>query len=190
MKKSSFIVSAFSGLVFLLAASATASAQDSTTPPPPPPPPSHPSSAGLGVGGAAFLSGLTGVQVVYDMRIWHAEGLFAFDSSDGGGPGGDNVNTFQFGVRGWYHLHVGTSSDFSLGGGAGIITRSGGGDSATATLIEPGMMARVFLTPNFALHATAGLSMVFGDSLGGPSNTGFRLSTQLMQSIGFTYFFR
>ncbi|MES1207977.1 MAG: hypothetical protein ABUS79_18740 [Pseudomonadota bacterium] len=197
MKKSRIILPALCGLSLALAAPSTVLAQEATTTtttttttPAPVVTSRNSSGAGIGVGGAAFLSGLTGVQGVYDTSAWHAEALFAFDSTTGVGPGDTTITRFQFGARGWYHLHEGTHSDFSAGAGAGIITASGGGASATAVLIEPGVLARAFLTPNFALHATGGLSMVFGDSLGGPTNTGFRLTTQLLAGLGFTYFFR
>src|SRR5690349_5512534 len=46
------------------------------------------SGAGLGVGGAAFVSGLAGAQVDYDTAIWDIEGLLAFASIK---PGGGNM---------------------------------------------------------------------------------------------------
>ena len=148
------------------------------------------SGAGIGVGAAAFLSGIAGLDVVYDLPLFHVEGLFGFRSvKPGGGANAATVTTTQFGARGWYHIHRGISSDFSLGGGLGVNTQSGGGASATATLIEPGMQARVFLTPNFSLHAVGGLSFVFGDNLGG-SVRGIVLAPQVTADFGFTYFFR
>ncbi len=144
--------------------------------------------AGLGVGAAAFVAGLTGFDVVYDLSRFHVEGLLGFNSL---ATGNNQTRTsFQFGARGWYHLHAGTNSDFSLGGGLGLLTASGGGGpSVTATLIEPGMQARVFLTPNFAFNLTGGLSMVFGDTVGNTIK-GFGLQAQLLGGIGFPYFFR
>lgn len=150
------------------------------------------SGAGLGVGAAAFVSGLAGLDVVYDLPRFHVEGILGFSSLDNVNNGNNNqtITAFQFGARGWYHLHVGQSSDFSLGGGLGVRTVSGGGQpSATATLIEPGMQARVFLTPNFTLNFTGGLSLVFGDSTQNATK-GFGLGTQLLGGIGFSYFFR
>jgi hypothetical protein len=193
MKKSIRFLPAVSGLLLALAIPTVAQAQE-----PPPPAPvvatstgfGH-SGAGFGVGAAAFLSGLNGIEVVYDQTHWHIEGLFGFSSRETGA----NMTTtaFQFGGRGWYHLHLGSSSDFSLGGGIGMLQASAGNASQTATVIEPGMLARVFLTPNFALHAMAGMTMAFGDNVVlGPANTirGFGLTGQFLGGCGFTYFFR
>lgn len=172
----------------------TAQAQnENATPPPATVSHSSSSGAGLGVGAAAFLGGLTGLDVVYDVSRFHVEGVLGFSSVETGAA--SNATSFQFGARGWYHLHQGVNSDFSLGGGFGMRTRSGGGNpSATATLIEPGMQARVFFTPNFTLNMTAGFSFVFGDGVAGVGGTdtdvGFGLGAQLLGGIGFTYFFR
>jgi hypothetical protein len=148
------------------------------------------SGAGLGVGAAAFLGGFPGlVDVVYDARRFHIEGLLGIGSFDNGAN--RTITAVEVGARGWYHLHVGTNSDFSLGGGVGVRTQSGGpGPSVTATLIEPGMQARAFLTPNFTLNLTAGLTLVFGDNVPNGTNKGFGLGSQLLGGVGFTYFFR
>ncbi len=154
--------------------------------------------SGLGVGVAAFLSGFTGVEGVYDQPKWHAEALLGF-SSRTPATGGNRPTTTAFGIgaRGWYHLHTGVSSDFSLGGGLGLesFSTSSNGPSDTRISLEPGMQARVFLTPNFDLHATAGISLVFGrnenpnqDTTG--NTTGISLTGQLLAGLGFTYFFR
>lgn len=166
-----------------------ARAQAQETPPPPPPPAQTSSGggAGLGIGAFGFLSGMSGAAVVYDLARFHVEGMFGFDNRDNG-PAADSTD-YNFGVRGWYHLHQGSNSDFSLGGGIGLAMNSAGNMSNTATLIEPGALARVFLTSNFALHGTAGVRMVFGDSVNG-NQVGFGLAGQLVTGFGFTYFFR
>ncbi|MEP6652571.1 MAG: hypothetical protein ABJA82_04395 [Myxococcales bacterium] len=147
--------------------------------------------AGLGVGASAFLGGLVGPSVVYDMPRFHIEGVVGFSRTDNPGPGDDSTTQFQFGARGWYHLHQGVNSDFSIGGGFGVRTvNDGNGGSANATLIEPSAQARVFLTPNFTFNGTLGFSFVLGDSLDNDSRTGFRLGAQLLGGVGFTYFFR
>jgi hypothetical protein len=140
------------------------------------------------VGAFAFLSGLTGAAVSWDQSKFHLEGLLGFNSIDGAGAMGDDLTLYRFGVRGWYHLHQGSNSDFSLGGGIGV-ARSSTPGSPTATIFEPGAMARVFLTPNVALYGIAGLSMVFGDSNQG-NNVGFGLGGQMTGGFGFTYYFR
>lgn len=157
--------------------------------PPPPPLPNY-NGSGIGVGASAFLSGLAGVQVDYDQYAWDVEGVFAFADRDQGNN--RNRTSLEAGVRGWYHLHHGSSSDFSVGGGIGIVNASGGGPaSATATLIEPGVRARAFITSNVAIHAVLGLSIDVGDNgAGDANNTGIALLGQPLFTVGFTYFFR
>ncbi len=180
------IVVCLGGLFATLGGTRAASAQ---TPPPPPPPASY-GGEGIGVGASAFLSGLAGVQVDYDTYAWDVEGLFSFADRD---QGNNRSRTYlEAGVRGWFHLHHGSSSDFSVGGGIGFMNASGGGPpSTTTTLIEPGVRARVFVTPNVAVHAMLGLSIELGDNPGGgASNTGVALLGQPLFGVGFTYFFR
>jgi hypothetical protein len=147
--------------------------------------------AGIGVGAAAFLSGVAGPEVVYDQPKFHIEGLLGFRSDKPGNqPNPPTQTTLQFGVRGWYHVSRGVNSDFSLGGGVGVQTFSGTGVSQTATAIEPGIQARVFLTPNFTLHVVSGLSFTFGDNVNGGATRGIALAPQFLGGFGFTYFFR
>lgn len=147
--------------------------------------------AGLGIGAAAFIGGLTGVEVVYDLPRFHLEGLLGFDSRDSTTTIVARTRTeLTFGLRAWYHLHQGTNSDFSIGGGIGVdnVSFSNNGGSGTQTFIEPGAEARVFLTPSFALFGLAGFSMAFGDAT--VTGNGFALASQLTAGFGFTYFFR
>jgi hypothetical protein len=174
-------------LALALVVPSAALAQDQP-PPASSPPPSEPvrmaSGAGLGVGAVAFLSGPAAAEVVYDMSKFHIEGLFGFNHDES-----SDSTAYVFGARGWYHLHSGSNSDFSLGGGLGVTTASGPMDSSlTATFIEPGALARVFLTPNFALHGTVGFRLVFGDDAAGDGDIG--LGGQVMSAFGFSYFFR
>ena len=149
------------------------------------------SGAGIGVGAAAFLSGVAGPEVVYDQPKFHIEGLLGFRSQKPGNQANPPTETtLQFGVRGWYHVSRGVSSDFSLGGGVGVQTFSGTGVSQTATAIEPGIQARVFLTPNFTLHVVSGLSFTFGDNVNGGTTRGISLAPQFLGGFGFAYFFR
>jgi hypothetical protein len=148
--------------------------------------------AGIGVGASAFLSGLAGVQVDYDQYAWDLEGVFGF-SDVSTGPNLSRTDT-RIGGRGWYHLHHGSSSDFSIGGGVGVEHDSGGGAPAvTATVIEPAVRARAFITPNVAVHAIAGISVILGDDgtgVNGNRATGVEINAQLLAGFGFTYFFR
>jgi hypothetical protein len=186
-------------MAFALLLGATAPAFAQTEPPPPsesspPPPVVHRSSggdgAGIGVGAAALVApggpGFMAGQFVYDQSMFHIEGLFGFNSVNNGPPG--RRSTWLFGAGGWYHLHRGASSDFSLGGALTINTASGGGGpDNTITTFEPGAQVRVFLTPNVAIHGRLGLSIVLGD-IGGANI--FQLGGQPSGGFGFTYFFR
>lgn len=179
--------SLFAGIV--LVGAGPASAQDS---PPPAPPPAVSSGGGngIGVGAAAFLSGLGGVQVDYDQSIWDIEGILGFANRRDGGPGSPTSTVLQAGVRGWYHLHRGANSDFSLGGGIGFQHRTGNGPSQTSTLIEPGARARAFITSNVAAFAILGFTIVVGDNALGNNNTGIALGAQPLFGVGFTYYFK
>jgi hypothetical protein len=194
MQKS--IVSLFGGLL-VLGLGATAQAQDPPPPSEPPPPAAtrHSSGgggggAGIGVGASQFLSdggpGAAVGQFVFDQAIWHVEGFLGFASAEVGG--GDRLTTVVFGAGGWYHLHSGSSSDFSLGGLIAVNTNSGPGDSTTVTAFEPGAQVRAFVTPNVAAHARVGLAVNFGDT--GSGGTEVALLGQVTGAFGFTYFFR
>jgi hypothetical protein len=181
--------------VVVLGLGTAAQAQDTPPPsePPPPPPTTHRSSgggdgAGIGVGAGVILStpGALGVgQFVYDTSLFHIEGLFGFNSFEV--AGGERQTDWLFGAGGWYHLHRGSSSDFSLGGVIAIDTTSGPGTSTTITYFEPGAQARVFLTSNVALFGRVGFRFQFGDT---GSGTNISLLGQSTGSLGFTYFFR
>jgi hypothetical protein len=148
-------------------------------------------SGGLGIGATAFLSGLTGPEVVYDFGVWHIEGTLGFASTPGGGPANNRNTTFDFGVGGWYHLHIGESSDFSLGAAFGLVTFSpgGGGNGTTGFEFEPGAQVRAFITPNVALHGGMGFVFEFGDQTAILNKT-LALTGQVMADVGFTYYFR
>ncbi|MEO5769378.1 MAG: hypothetical protein ABIS92_13590 [Polyangia bacterium] len=146
--------------------------------------------AGLGVGASAFLGGFVGPSVVYDLPRFHLEGVLGFSRLHNAGPGDTSTTRFQLGARGWYHLHQGVNSDFSIGGGFAVRTiNNGNGGSANQTLIEPGAQARLFLTPNFTFNGTLGVIFALGDAIDGTS-TGWGIDAQLLGGFGFTYFFR
>ena len=151
--------------------------------------------AGIGVGVSQFVNGFTGAQVVFDTAKWHLEGQTAFNTFQTG-PNNNRtrVTQFDFGVLGWYHLSIGTNSDFSLGGGFAIQTQSGGG-SAVQWIVEPGAQIRAFVTPNVAVHAMIAFPLIFGDdNVAGVGTSGvptsFGLNGQVLAGFGFTYFFR
>jgi hypothetical protein len=151
--------------------------------------------AGLGIGASAFVSGMVGPTVVYDMGSFHLEGLLGFDRRNAGGPNPPSITTVDVGASGWYHLHAGDRSDFSVGGGLGFMVVSPSqGNSATGIVLEPGVQARVFLSDNFALSGRLALDFVFGDGVGAPPLGGMNehvaLAAQIVTGFGFTYYFR
>jgi hypothetical protein len=152
----------------------------------PPPATQHRSSSGsnagaLGVGGTAFLSGLAGANVVYDMGAFHLEGLLGFVRQP---VGMTNATTWNVGVGGWYHLAMGDNSDFSLGGTVGFAHYTlGEGD--TDFRVEPGAMIRAFVTSNVAVHARLGLAFVFNEN-----SDMFMLGSDVVGGFGATYFFK
>jgi len=132
--------------------------------------------------------------VNYDEAIWDIEAILGFGDRRTGGDNSPNQTRIDFGARGWYHLHRGSNSDFSVGGGIGMQHLSGAGPSSTSTLIEPGVRARAFITSNVAVHAMLGLSVVIGDNAAGGNapgnNAGIALGTQTLFGAGFTYYFK
>jgi Outer membrane protein beta-barrel domain len=151
-------------------------------------------SGGLGVGATMYVSGLAGPEVVYDFGVWHLGGMLAFNHQPNA-ANNNSTNTFDFGVNAWYHLHLGESSDFSVGGGFGLLTISPPvGNSATAFEFEPGAQIRAFITPNVALHAGMAFIFAFGDQANGGMNGALTkqiaLAGQVTSNFGITYYFR
>ncbi len=189
--KKPLLLSLLGGLA--LCAATPAFAQ--TEPPPPanaPPPNAAPVTSlgggGIGVGAVAFLDpiGLAGALFVYDAAIFHIEAVLGFSTAS---QNGASTTNFDVGGSGWYHLARGASADFSIGGGVGLAYQSapGPGNSRTLFSLDPGVEARVFLTPNFALLGRVGFSLSFGDN---NSATTFSLGGQEANDFGFVYFFR
>src|SRR5262245_5173794 len=112
MNRTKKLISSFIG-VAVLGLGAAAQAQTETTPPPtetpPPPPPAHHSSsssmgdgAGIGVGAAILLSApgtIGGGQFVYDVALFHVEGILGFSSAEVNGMG-DRGTNWLFGAGG------------------------------------------------------------------------------------------
>ncbi len=185
--------------VVVLGLGTTAQAQEtpppSDTPPPSPPPAVHHSSsssdgAGLGFGATYHAgvssSGLPALNVVYDMGLFHVEGLLGFTSDPPGAPGGDRNNTWLFGAGGWYHLHKGASSDLSAGGVVAIKYTSTRTRFRHAHRNRTRHLARAFVTSNFAIFFRGGLAFVLGNDNG----ASYFFGGQPMLGGGFTYFLR
>ncbi len=199
MKKPLLLSSLLLGGLALTLAASPALAQTETAPVTPPPPPavvvSSPAGggAGLGFGAVAWLGGIqgnqavpVGAQLVYDQSMFHIEVVLGYEHTSPPGMGA-SASSFDFGAAGWYHLFRGVNSDFSIGGGAGLIYTAAGGASTTAFDLAPGAEARVFLTPNFALQAQVGFAITFGDN---NTPTSIGINGQTIGAFGFTYFIR
>jgi hypothetical protein len=139
-------------------------------------------SGNLGVGVVAMLGGAdvgtVGPAVVYDTGIFHIEGLFGFNDND-------TQTRFTVGGRFWYHIHSGQSSDFSLGGGLGVVSvdPEGGGDSTTNVEIDAGAQLRAFIVPNVAVSASLGLGLLTGDT------DVIAITGDLVGGLGIVYYF-
>jgi hypothetical protein len=132
----------------------------------------------LGVGASAMLTGPIGPSVVYDAGLFHIEGILGFASN--------GATDFALGGRFWYHIHTAQSADFSLGGGVGVTsTDPDGPDEGTTDVhIDVGAQIRVFLVPNVALSAAAGLAIISGDDADLVGVFG-----DLVGDAGITYYF-
>ena len=188
--KKPLLLSFLGGLAICVAAPAFAQTEPpppATTPPPNAAPMTSMGGGAIGVGAVTWLSPfVTGGEFVYDQPMFHLEGVVGFGHTSNNGASSGNLD---IGVAGWYHLARGTNADFSIGGGAGLFYNSpaGAGSASTQFALEPGIEARAFLTPNFALTFRAGFAITFGDN---NSATNFSLGGQGSGQFGFVYFFR
>jgi hypothetical protein len=157
-----------------------ASASAQTDPPPAataPPVVSHSGVASsgrggghFGVGGVAYLApGSGGLSLAYDPGIWHLDTVLGLS-------GGNGATDLLIGARFWYHLQSVGSADFSLGAGMSYQrqgARGMGNNAADLVYAELGALIRIFLVPNVALGAAAGLVIATADADGyslGPAN--------------------
>jgi hypothetical protein len=110
---------------------------------------------------------------------FHLEGLF--------GMYHEGATNFDFGGRGWYHIHAASSADFSVGGGLLIARRRIGEPSGAKWdfLIEMGAQMRVFVVSNVALLGSAGLGLYIPDT----GDTAINISGDLVGTLGIAYYF-
>ncbi len=137
--------------------------------------------SGIGVGVESMLSGPSGPAVVYQAPNFHAEGILGvYDRT--------NNSTILLAGRFYYQVHSGDLSDFSLGGGLGLVNFDdpgmGGDNNETDIHIELGAKIRVFLAPNVALGSSLGFAMVLDEA----GDTAI-IAGRLQGTMGITYFF-
>ena len=140
----------------------------------------------LGIGIADTLGGPTGINGVFDAGPWHAEATLGLASAN-------STSRIELAGHGWFHLHSGASSDFSVGGGLSLDrvdppgdkpAAAGGGSNAQTTVgIDLGFQIRAFVTSNVAVAATGGLQVLTGDG------DGFVIGGQPVGAFSLTYFF-
>jgi hypothetical protein len=176
MKKVRALSFALVAAIGMVAAAGTAQAQETAA--------AVPARGGLGLGAATMLRGPSGLNVVYDAGRWHADAILGIAGDDAGGPGGGGTS-IGLGARGWFHLHSGANSDFSLGGGIGFQMEDpdGPAESSNAITIDIGAQIRAFITSNVAISAFGGLAVLAGDA------DGFALDGQPVGLLGLTYYF-
>jgi hypothetical protein len=147
---------------------------------------------GLGVGTVALFDPAA-IAVPNLLATWgdsggrfHVDGLLGFNHT--------GSSTFDFGFRGWYHVHAASSADLSLGAGFGLLTYRSAGAAGPPPVaasrqwdfeLDIGAQIRVFVVPNVALLVGLGLGLYFPDN--GPSTV--RLSGNIMNSVGLAYYF-
>jgi hypothetical protein len=150
----------------LLAGARPAAAEDS------------PVAGKIGVGIVSSLGPNTGLNVVYDGGPWHADATLALSSIE-------SNSRIGLGAHGWFHLHHGASSDFSLGGGVELDRNDPSGPAETSNRvgIDLGMMIRAFVTSNVAVGVRGGLQVITG------SQDGFVLGGEPVGAFSLTYFF-
>jgi hypothetical protein len=132
----------------------------------------------IGVGIVSTLAGTGGLNVVYDGGPWHADASLLLASIE-------STSDLGLGAHGWFHLHHGASSDFSLGGGLELDRHDPSGPAETTNRvgIDLGMMIRAFVTSNVAIGARGGLQVITG------SQDGFVLGGEPVGAFSLTYFF-
>ncbi len=130
--------------------------------------------SGIGLGAEATLTGLAGATFIYDAGPWRIDVVAGMEDQDRG----DDPEFFLAGRFFWV-IHRGERSDFSLGGGVGLLTN----DRDTDIHIEGGAQVRVFLSDNVALNGSFGLGLVAGDN----DRTG--VGGQLLGAAGIAYYF-
>ncbi len=157
-------------LAALCGASGSALAQETA-------PPAASARGGLGVGYAQTLTGVGGLNAVYDAGPWHADAILGF--------AGDGSTEIRIAGRGWYHLHATAASDFSLGGGLALqnINPDGAAPSTNNLWIELGAMIRFFPVSNVSIGLFGGLSVGAADA------DGFIIDAQPLSQLAVTYFF-
>jgi hypothetical protein len=146
-----------------------------------------PAHGQFGLGVTNTLGESPGLIGVFDAGVWHAEATLGLSSAN-------STSQIELGGHGWFHLHSGASSDFSVGGGLSIDrvdppgdkpAGAGGGSNATTRLgIDLGFQIRAFVTANVAVAASGGLQVLTGDG------DGFVLGgLQPIGAFSFVYFF-
>ena len=132
---------------------------------------------GLGLGYAQTLTGVGGLNAVFDAGPWHADAILGFS--------GNGSTQIRIAGRGWFHLHSTAASDFSLGGGLALVNTNPDGavESTNNLYIELGALFRFFVVSNVSISMFGGLAVGAADA------DGFAISAQPLSQLAVTYFF-
>jgi hypothetical protein len=143
---------------------------------------------GFGIGATSFFGPPAGTPngVVPNLLLtwgdhggrFHLDGLFGFYNN--------GATDFDFGARGWYHVHAASSADFSVGAGV-VLTRRRIREPSVKWdfLIDLGAQIRVFVVPNVALLGSAGMGIYMPDT----GDTHVSITGSLVGSLGLAYYF-
>jgi hypothetical protein len=109
---------------------------------------------------------------------FHVEGLFGLTSS--------GSTAFDFGARGWYHIHAASSADFSLGAGFALLShKEAPADRQWDFEMDLGAQIRAFIVPNVAVLGAVGMALYLPDS----GSTTVTFGGHLVGMFGVAYFF-
>jgi hypothetical protein len=144
------------------------------------------SGRGFGIGAVGmFAPGVPGGLAPNILATWgdmggrfHVEGLFGLTSSGN--------TSFDFGARGWYHIHAASSADFSLGAGFALLShKTSPADRQWDFEMDLGAQIRAFIVPNVALLGSVGMALYVPDS----GSTTLSFAGNLVGMFGAAYFF-
>ena len=145
------------------------------------------SGRGFGVGAVGMFQPGTGPDSLIPniLATWgdmggrfHVEGLFGLTSSGN--------TSFDFGARGWYHIHAASSADFSLGAGFALLShKASPQDRQWDFEMDLGAQIRAFIVPNVAVLGAVGMALYLPDS----GSTTVAFGGHLVGMFGVAYFF-
>ena len=141
---------------------------------------------GVGAGILGVGNAFTGAPLVLEIDTGPVlidvyGGMALATSADGSGDEDFGVIA---GASAHFVVHSTDSSDFSVGGGAGLLHLHVDGETDDALLLDGGVRIRLFLVPNVALTAGAGVAALFQEG-----SDVVTVGGRLIGNAGVVYFF-